>query len=1125
MTHLEKFLLYLEQTIQASGGAQETDKRQMFLSKDMEEENMNMRGFYRDQIKSNISKPNLEQIKSLSKEYKKIEKEIKQNENEKDSPTLFSPIITRKSLGNRNKQQMRNDLLQVYNQLQDIKDDSALNDKYRQNLKIVLKKFFTFGKIASRYVILPLSSQIPSDSLIRALNTSENKQTDIFNYTVKYREIITDAIDTDIKKYMTDNGYHFKNDDDIYDNVCYTKNNAKINLKNELAKIGANVKNIDNKKKILEKMDQKNPSYQAIVDEIKRLSEYSEDYFERMVDIIDSSDVDPDEKNLKVVVLSWVPRQILTQSTGTIWRSCMSLPHASNKYEAGSNVNFVGTGISEGVFIAWLVNLADMKTIKEPIARILIKPFMDNKKNIIWWPSVIYHDGRDGNELNLFKRVCNAYMLKKQKELITKDMKISIKDPQKVYSDPDNDRNKEIIFYNRNLEVEKFINAVDLTPVKVIDFITKSNINILNDNNYTSLYNYVLKTKSVSLMKLFVDKYLAKVKTNFSTNSNFIDAINDDIESKNNFLQFDESFYSILFKKIIQIFPTFSLSSDLSEKIVSKCFESVKKNNFILTNQLFETVKGFATSFSDSPIEHYSFYLLNIINNKKSWPNIIKIIKDHDHIMTLLYFYNHIEQVKSFFDLYFKEEMIKEKYNIKSFFTKQPIRKQNIYDITIEITENISKNKNIKNIKINLMEKIIDFDLFDKLDISKFSKLFNLDLSFIDDNLLDKMTNAKVFEKLIKNNPTDNVDFLKFFTLCLETKNRKLISYFIEVSMIRYLTKHMLLAGPRLNVELYYTIQQNLDLFKETVSLAIDINKNEKIKVTSVINYINLCKTQNLVFNTDKTFEKLINAIDDTDGYYNKYNLYLLLVAIKYKKIDDFAKNKKIVINDLAKNAHDKNIISILEIPDIDISAFLLKLDEFNVIRENFEGILNEITNLNLTFKQKMEIVIFILKQYYHALDFKSVNSIFYASYRRNTEEDQKKYNEMYEYLLRFVKEKISSPDDFMDNNYKIDMDFVRALSSHRSSYARFEWFIVKLMYPNIEDFLKSKTFKTMVSKANISINRSYGQGDTNKHTFLTNIRFVYNKKIEDKMIPAAVLKTIKANKFLNNSLEEGKRT
>ena len=256
MNHLKKFVTYLEQTIQATDGIQEKNKRQGLLSKDMEKANLNMRGYYSGELKKATSKPYLDQIRLKSGEYKKIEKEIKETDEESSSSALFSQVAMRKNLGLKTKQQMRTDLNRVYDELEEIKQNSNLEDIYRSNLRVILRKFFTFGNMASRYVVLPLSTVIPSDNIIRTLNSSNDKGTDILNYTRQHREIITDVIDEDIKRYLTKNGYHFKNDNDFYDNICYTKNNAKINLRDELAKIGANVKNIDSKKKILEKCHQ-----------------------------------------------------------------------------------------------------------------------------------------------------------------------------------------------------------------------------------------------------------------------------------------------------------------------------------------------------------------------------------------------------------------------------------------------------------------------------------------------------------------------------------------------------------------------------------------------------------------------------------------------------------------------------------------------------------------------------------------------------------------------------------------------------------------------------------------------------------------------------------------------------
>ena len=230
--------------------------------------------------------------------------------------------------------------------------------------------------------------------------------------------------------------------------------------------------------------------------------EFKLDYLKRVEDLVESIDVETEEKNLKVMVLTWVPRQILTQSTGTIWKSCMSL--SSYEDREGGNKRFVTTGITEGVFIAWLVNLADMKTIKEPIARILIKPFMDDEENIIWWPSTVYHDGGQGNELKLFERTCRSYMLKKQKDLIKKDMTIDIKDSKKVYSDRDNQT--KIIFYNKNIKPDDLVQIVDLNPAKIIDYINNGKYSILSHIDFINMVKYLINLNNSSLLKLFIDK-------------------------------------------------------------------------------------------------------------------------------------------------------------------------------------------------------------------------------------------------------------------------------------------------------------------------------------------------------------------------------------------------------------------------------------------------------------------------------------------------------------------------------------------------------------------------------------------------------------------------------------------
>lgn len=73
------------------------------------------------------------------------------------------------------------------------------------------------------------------------------------------------------------------------------------------------------------------------------------------------------------VVISRHPYDIAGMSTDRGWRSCMNLHDGINKH-------YVPIDIKEGTLVAYLVK-ADDKNINKPIARVLIKPFVNTDKN------------------------------------------------------------------------------------------------------------------------------------------------------------------------------------------------------------------------------------------------------------------------------------------------------------------------------------------------------------------------------------------------------------------------------------------------------------------------------------------------------------------------------------------------------------------------------------------------------------------------------------------------------------------------------------------------------------------------------------------------------------------------
>lgn len=89
------------------------------------------------------------------------------------------------------------------------------------------------------------------------------------------------------------------------------------------------------------------------------------------------------------IVFHLSPRVIASQSTGVSWTSCQNL-------ESGSRNQFVGSGISAGSFVAWLIKAGKNVTeadIKSPLARVLIKPMENKKGGVYWYVDVLYPHG------------------------------------------------------------------------------------------------------------------------------------------------------------------------------------------------------------------------------------------------------------------------------------------------------------------------------------------------------------------------------------------------------------------------------------------------------------------------------------------------------------------------------------------------------------------------------------------------------------------------------------------------------------------------------------------------------------------------------------------------------------
>lgn len=122
-----------------------------------------------------------------------------------------------------------------------------------------------------------------------------------------------------------------------------------------------------------------------------------------------------------LVVISRHPVDIAGMSTDRGWQSCMSLRCKS--HGAGGNQHYVLNDIKEGTIIAYLIKKED-KNVQDPLARLLIKPFVEHTTNNV----LLVAEGRPyGRPLPGFMNTVNEWLAEVNQDKV-----------QGVYALPDN---------------------------------------------------------------------------------------------------------------------------------------------------------------------------------------------------------------------------------------------------------------------------------------------------------------------------------------------------------------------------------------------------------------------------------------------------------------------------------------------------------------------------------------------------------------------------------------------------------------------------------------------------------------------------------------------------------------
>jgi hypothetical protein len=627
---IRKTFLEMAETIQMKNkmGMIENDPRQMklFSAKDDDEfgnysieSTPEIKEIY-DKVRTVTDNPKeLEKLKQISiqrgmtrEAFNKIAMDVK---NEKQP--FLNKEMKKAVVANMNV--LQKDIKKLNSLFNDIKKSSVLNNLYKQSLRVILKKFFTIpgAKIAKRYIILPLRYNNTNQS-INELNKSDNKYEQVFRNL--NTDIQPEKIDDEIIEYLTKYDYKLEKED-LYNNVCYTKNGAQLKITDELEKIKNMFFNIENKIKSLEKVpaDKK----QFIQKEIDKIKDFKLDYLIRVLSF--NTDRSGGIGNEKVVIVTWVPRLILTQSTGTAWTSCQHLI-------TGSYKESVITSMQEGVFIAWLVSLKDAREVKKPLARILIKPFKAKTgDNIIWWTSKIYSES--GGDFTLFKKVVNSFLYFRQNAEIEKgggtsasfalmskkqnNYKNDEKTSHRIY--PDSETGLDIkkikfddIINKKIFQINNLIETIDFSESKLLKWLKnldKAKLKkLINDSdlisatisiNLTTVFSYLLNfMRNENMHKLYaiffdndIDNQICKIYLNFIENEHAKNGFKN-IFTKNLFIVYaDSNKYMINSLINTKVFKTVEMLNENDTDLAVGAIEnklSIKDFLHILNNNLLD---------------------------------------------------------------------------------------------------------------------------------------------------------------------------------------------------------------------------------------------------------------------------------------------------------------------------------------------------------------------------------------------------------------------------------------------------------------------------------------------------------------------------------------------------------
>lgn len=583
-------------------------------------------------------------------------------------------------------------------------------------------------------------------------------------------------------------------------------------------------------------------------------------------------------QNNFAVVISRHPVDIGAMSTGQNWDSCMSLPDPTKGDIGGENCFYVPTEIAIGSVVAYLVTRGNENLKDKPIARILIKPYVNTNNP-------------------------NDVALEMEGKVYYEYSKYSVNVP----------------------EITKFKDTVQTWLDNVNKLTNKKGTYHRHEKSYPDLDSSEAIEKEINIDKNSLEYIVSKTPEKYFTSENKVEGTSfyqiDDVKIQDAYLKNNSSYLRRIFKLDFNItLENINLNPNIILKLTPSQFndnpstyvDDIARSNFVKlleavinkNPKIFIDFIDHGTGRGDIRIEQEKM-LVTLALDKD--PTIVSdidetIINDLSLDITK-YIKLSIEKNPLSFDVIYryhpesidKDEELKYKYfdNAIKYIASNDIEMDRVIAFYSNLTgRNIDREKLVESVKTLIKS---GYRIFNEYPNIRVFKNVSSDEAY---ELIEE--NLKTFG--INSNFYNIIYYIREMTEHFG-KNTFNIS---EVSL-RLIEEFFNNSGIVNNILTFLTVDINEEIYERVKNISNLLLKNNKIPFSSIISFIRLVNSNNV----ELTNKLMLDLVNNNKEYFKQY---FESNDLRYSWEDiDFDKVLKIIIRKMPREEAKKYVTSVIK--------------------------------------------------------------------------------------------------------------------------------------------------------------------------------------------------------------------